>query len=77
MLFRSNLPFPGGGLIKDATVDQIAKWLKKGLHEDAEDANQAIPFHVLFGATLVNGNLATSYDSAREEAYLNAHLGLR
>lgn len=71
-----DLPFPLGGLIKDATVDQIAKWLKNGLHENAEDPNQAIPFHVLFGGTLENGDLATNYDAARVEAYVNSHLGL-
>lgn len=71
-----DLPFPGGGLIKDATVDQIAKWLKNGLHEEAADPNEAIPFHVLFGATLENGDLATNYDAARVETYINSHLGL-
>ena len=42
----------------------------------AADPNEAIPFHVLFGATLENGDLATNYDAARVETYINSHLGL-
>lgn len=46
------------------------------LHEHAERPEDAIPFHQLFGASLENGELATSYDAARSEAFINARLGL-
>ncbi len=74
--FIPDLPFPGGGLIKDKGIDALKDWVKGELHKDAQDPNDAIPFHEAFAEDIDNPALRSFYDSARADAFINAARGL-
>ncbi len=68
---------PGvGKLLVDMTLGEVKDWVKGALHKKAEDANDAIPFHELLGPLIEHPDLATDYDAARADAFLNRTLGL-
>lgn len=71
-----DLQLPGYGIVKDLTLDQVKKWVQDSLHEDAPSADQAIPFHILFGEQLANPSLASDYGSTRSNAFINRQVGL-
>lgn len=71
-----DLPIPGAGKLKDLTLDQIQDWVKDSLHEDAQSAAEAIPFHVTFGETIGSPYLRTLYDAARGTTFDNRAAGL-
>jgi len=71
-----NLPLPGAGKLKDLTIGKIQEWVTKSLQENAQNPEDAIPFHRAFGELIANPDLRTDYDAARGDAFLNRERGL-
>ncbi len=71
-----NLPIPGVGLLVDAGIDEIEKWVASSMKEHPQNASEAIPFHQIFGELISNPDLRTDYDAARSETFLNRAQGL-
>jgi hypothetical protein len=66
-----DLPFPGGGLIKDVALDQLQEWVTDSLTEEAEKPEDALPFHAAFAEGIDNPSLRTAYDAARADVFQN------